>query len=156
MESDRTVFYTFKYLPFVVGLFFIGLPLIMHLDPENSTFNGEPGPPDFWSTVIFVLIGILVCLIPFLYMDKLVVVELSNQNIKIIKGDSIIEVNWLDVETLKMLPTIFPPLYKLSLKNYGDYFLFNTTSWGAQFMFFTWDWSDMGALIKRKKKELGI
>lgn len=156
MESDRTVFYTFKYLPFVVGLFFIGLPLIMHLDPENSTFNGEPGPPDFWSTVIFVLIGILVCLIPFLYMDKLVVVELSNQNIKIIKGDSIIEVNWLDVETIKMLPTIFPPLYKLRLKNYGDYFLFNTTRWGAQFMFFTWDWSDMGALIKRKKKELGI
>ncbi|MBX2901179.1 MAG: hypothetical protein KF775_16105 [Cyclobacteriaceae bacterium] len=89
-------------------------------------------------------------------MNKLVIVELNNQNIKIIKGDNVIEVSWLDVETVKMLPTIFPPLYKLRLKNYEDYFLFNTTRWGAQFMVFTWDWSDMGELIKKKKNELGI
>ena len=156
MESDRTVFYTFKYLPFAFGLFFIGLPIIMHLNPENSISNGEPGPPDFWTTVIFILVGMLVGLLPFLYMDKLVIVELNNQRIKITKGDSVIEVDWVDVETVKMLPTISPPLYKLRLKNYGDYFLFNTTRWGAQFMIFTWDWSNMGALIKKKKRELGI
>jgi hypothetical protein len=52
MESDRTVFYTFKYPPFLVGLFFIAAPLIAHLDPENSTFNGEPGPPDQSQAVI--------------------------------------------------------------------------------------------------------
>jgi hypothetical protein len=156
MESDRTVFYTFKYLPFVVGLFFIGLPLLMHLNPENSTFNGEPGPPDIESTIIFILVGTLVGLIPFLYLDRLVVVGLSNQNIRIIKGDNVIEVGWLDVESVNMLPLIFPPLYKLRLKSYGDYFLFNTTRWGAQFIVFTWDWSDMGALIKNKKSELGI
>jgi hypothetical protein len=156
MESDRTVFYTFKYLPFAMGLFFITAPLIAHLNPENSTFNGEPGAPDFSTTVIFILIGILIGLIPFLYMDKLVIVDLNNQRIKIIQGDNIFEVNWLDVETIKMLPTIFPPLYKLRLKNSEDYFLFNTTRWGAQFMVFTWDWSDMGVLIKKKKKELGI
>ena len=156
MKSDKTVFYTFKYLPFVVGFFFIAIPLIAHFDPDNATFNGEPGAPDFWTTVISVLVGILVGLIPFLYMDKHVIVELNNQNIKIIKGDSVIEANWLDVETVKMLPAIFPPLYKLRLKNYEDYFLFTTTRWGAQFMVFTWDWSDMGQLIKREKKELGI
>ncbi len=156
MESDKTVFYTFKFLPFVVGLFFIAFPLLMHLNPGNSTFNGEPGPPDVWTTVIVILMGILVALIPFLYMDKLVVVELNNQSIKIAKGKSVIEVRWVDIESIKMLPAVFPPLYKLRLKNYGDYFLFNTTRWGAQFMMFTWDWSAMGQLIKKKKKELGI
>jgi hypothetical protein len=55
-----------------------------------------------------------------------------------------------------MVPTILPPLYKLRLKNYEDYFLFNTTTSGAQFMIFTWDGSDMGTLIKQKKEELGI
>lgn len=156
MESDKTVYYTFKYLPFACALFFITIPLIAHLNPENSTFNGEPGPPDFSTSVIFILVGILIGLIPFLYLDKLVVVELNNQNIKIIKGGKVVEVNWLDVETVKMLPAVFPPLYKLRLKNNASYFLFNTKSWGAQFMVFTWDWSDMGALIKEKKEELGI
>jgi hypothetical protein len=156
MESDKTVFYTFKYLPFVVGLFFIGLPLLMHLNPENSTFNGQPGAPDFWSTVIFMLIGIVVFLIPFLNMSKLVVVELTNQHIKILKDDIVMEINWLDVENVEMLPAISPPLYKLRLKSYGDYFLFNTTRCGVQILGFTWDWSEMGTLIKKKKKELGI
>jgi hypothetical protein len=128
----------------------------MHLDPENATFNGEPGPPDNWATAIFILVGILVGLIPFLYMGKLVIVELSSQGIKIFKGEKVTEVNWLDVESVKMVPAIFPPLYKLRMKNDPDFFLFNTARWGAQFMMFTWDWSDMGALIKKKKQELGI
>jgi hypothetical protein len=154
--SDKTVFYTFKYLPFFLALCFIGIPLLGHLDPENSTFNGKPGPPDFWTTVILVLIGIVVGLLPFLYISRLVVVELNDQTIKIIRGNNVVESNWRDVETVKMLPAIFPPLYRLKLKNHDDYFIFNTRRRGAHFMIFIWDWSDMGALIKKKKQELGI
>jgi hypothetical protein len=62
----------------------------MHLNPENSTFNGEPGAPDLWSTVMLVLFGILLGLIRFLYIDKLVIVELDDQTIRIIKGDDVI------------------------------------------------------------------
>jgi hypothetical protein len=156
MQSDRSVYYTFKYLPIAIGAFFIFLILLSHLDPEHATFNGEPGPPDLWTTIIFILVGLLIMLIPFLYMDRLVIVELTQQKIKIMKEDEVLEFNWLEVEDVSMLPAIFPPLYKLRLKNYGDYFLFNTTRWGAQFMFFAWDWSDMGSLIKKKKGELGI
>lgn len=134
MQSDRTVYYTFKYLPFFIGLFFIAFPIIAYLNPENAAFQGEPGPHDPWTTVIFILAGILVGLIPFLYIDKLVLVELNKQAIRITKGDKVIELNWLDVETVKMLPTVFPPLYKLRLKNYGDYFLFNTSRWGRNFL----------------------
>jgi len=47
-------------------------------------------------------------------------------------------------------------LYKLKLKNYDGYLLFNTGQSGAYAPFFIWDWSDMGSFIKKKKKELGI
>jgi len=156
MQSDKSVYYTFKYLPIVLGLFLIAIPLLGHLYPENSTFNGEPGPPDLWTTVIMILVGILIGLMSLLFTDKLVIVEMTNQKLRLRKGDNVIEINWLDVETVSMVPTVFPPLYKLRLKNYDDYFLFNTTRWGAQLMLYTWDWSDMGKLIKRKKQELGI
>ena len=156
MESDKSVYYTFKYLPLAMGLFFGLIPLLGHLSPENSTFNGEPGPPDFWTTIIFVLIRLLFILISILLIGKLVIVEMNNQDIKIKKGNKVIEVSWLDVDSVDMVPTVFPPLYKLRLKNYEGYFLFNTTRWVAQLMMFTWDWSDMGGLIKKKKNELGI
>ena len=117
---------------------------------------GEPGAPDFWTTGIFILIGILAGLIPFLYMDKLVMIQIDDECVRIIKGNNRMEFKWVDVESVNMVPTIFPPLYKLRLKRHENYFLFNTTRWGAQFMVFTWDWSDMGTLIKRKKQELGI
>ncbi len=150
------MYYTFKYLPIFIGLFFIATPVLGHLFPENSTFNGKPGAPDLWTTLIFILAGLLVSLISLFFKDKLVIVEMTHQRLKLKKGDKTIEVNWLDIENVAMVPAVFPPLYKLRLKNYQNYFLFNTTSWGAQFMVFTWDWSDMGNLIKRKKKELGI
>ena len=156
MESDKSVYYTFKYLPLVAGIVMGLCPLLAHLNPENSTFNGEPGPPDFWTTIIFVLIGLLFVLISILVISKLVIVEMNNQNLKIKKGNKVIQVSWLDVDSVSMVPTVFPPLYKLRLKNYEDYFLFNTTRSGAQLMVFTCDWSDMGGLIKKKKGELGI
>jgi hypothetical protein len=156
MQSNKTVYYSYKYAPIAIGFFFIFFPTLAHLDPENATFNGEPGPPDVWTTIIFILVGILIALISFLFTDKLVIVEMNHQMLSIKKGDKVIEVNWVDIENMKMLPAFFPPLYKLRLKEYEGYFLFNTSRWGAQVMGFTWDWSDMGDLIKKKKKELGI
>lgn len=157
MESDKSVFYAFKYLPIVAGLFLIAFTLLMHLNPANSTFNGEPGAPDLWSTAIIVLIGILVGLLPLLYTNKLVLMEVGSQTIRITKDDnSVLEFTWMEVDTVNMVPFIFPPLYKLRIKDTDDYYLFNTTRWGAQFLVFTWDWSDMGTLIRKKKEELGI
>jgi len=118
MESDRSVYYTFKYLPIGGGLMFILFPVLAHVYPDDFIFNGQPGAPDLWTTAIFILVGLLLGMIPFLYMDKLVIVEISNQNIKIKKGKQVLVVNWLDVEKVAILPAIFPPLYKLQLKAY--------------------------------------
>ena len=120
MQSDRSVYYTFKYLPIAAGAFFIFIIVSSYLYPENSTFNGEPGPPDVWTALIFILVGILLIILPFLYLNRLVIVELTQQKIKIKnkKGGEVLEFNWLEVEDIDMLPAIFPPLYKLRLKNF--------------------------------------
>jgi hypothetical protein len=65
-------------------------------------------------------------------------------------------IEWDDVERVQILPGFFPPLYKLHLKNYDSYFLFNTKQTGASALFITWNYSDMGEMIKKKKKELNI
>ena len=156
MHSDRSAYYTYKYVPFFGGALIILMLLLMHIFPENSTFNDEPGPPDLWSTVIFILIGLVLFLVPFLYIDKLVRVELGNQYINIKKGDNVVPIEWVNVEKVEMLPFFFPPLYKLKLRNYDGYFLFNTGQSGAYALFFIWDWSEMGSFIKKKKKEFGI
>uniref|UniRef100_UPI00404B7C66 hypothetical protein n=1 Tax=Fulvivirga sp. TaxID=1931237 RepID=UPI00404B7C66 len=156
MRSDLTVYLTYKYLPMVLGAFLILVPLFGYLHPENSTFNGAPGPPDIWATVIFLLLGLILVLIPFTYKERIIIVELNNLSIKIEKEGQLVDRSWLDVEYVRMLPVLFPPLYKLKFKNDDDYYLFNTSRWGAQFLFFSWDWSGMGSLIKRKKKELDL
>lgn len=156
MESSRIAYYATRYSPYVISLIFIAIPLLGHLYPENFTSNGQPGPPDLWDTALFISFGILVALIPFLYLDKHVIVRMNNQNLKLVKGDQVIEVSWLDVESVKILRLVSPPLYKLRLKNYDGYFLFNTSAWSVQFMGITSDLSDMGALIKKKKRELGV
>lgn len=156
MESDPTVYYSYKYLPILLGVLIMSIPLVGYLDPDHFTVNGESGPPDWWTTAIFVLIGLLIALLPFLYMEKMVIARVNNQKIIITRGEEVIEFNWIDVERINMLPLLFPPIYKLRVRKYDDYFLFNTTRWGAQFIFFTWDWSEMGSLIRRKKEELGI
>lgn len=156
MESEKSIYYIFKYLPGTIGVFLILMMIVLNLVPEFTTFHGEPGPPDIWLSLIFILVGVLLILIPFIYIHRLVIVEINYQKIKIKKDGEILEVNWLDVEEVSMVPSVIPPLYKLRLKKYGDYFLFNTTHQGIQFMTFTWDWSEMGELIKRKKKELDV
>ncbi len=82
--------------------------------------------------------------------------HLSNDAVKIRKGREVIELSWQEIDDIKMLPGVFPPLYKLRVKNHDGYFLFNTGRWGAQFLVFAWDWSGMGNLIRRKQKELGM
>jgi hypothetical protein len=81
MHSDKTVYYTYKYLPSVCGAFTIVVTLLMHVFPENSTVNGEPGPPDQLSTLILILIGLVFLFPPILYVDKLVRVEIGYKHI---------------------------------------------------------------------------
>ncbi len=88
--------------------------------------------------------------------DRVVKVKLGGQNITIFESNQTETVNWLEVESLKQLIFIEPPLYKLRIKDQEGYYLFVSQPYFLSFGFGTIDASDMGSFIKRKKRELGI
>lgn len=138
------------------GLLFLTIPTLNLVDPELATFNGEHKRMDPFSFLIFVLVGALGILVFLLFQSKFAMVELGNQSIKIRKGKEILEADWIDVESVVLLHFVFPPLYKLRIKGQDDYFLFATQRSGLSIAGYTKDFSEMGSLIKKKKRELGI
>ncbi len=156
MISDRTAFLSIKYGLLLFGLLFLVIPVLNLIDPELATFNGERNRMDTSSLVLFTGIGSFAIFVFFLFQNKFVMVELGGQIIKIRKGNKIIEANWLDVESVGLIQFIFPPLYKLRVKGYEEYFLFCTGRKGLYLAGYTKDLSEMGNLIQKKKRELGI
>lgn len=156
MKSDKFAFVGLKYGLLILGTLFLIVPTMNYIDPELATFNGEHKQMDTFSFLLFILIGLIAVLVFLLFQDKYVMVELGNQSIKIRNGKEIIEVNWLDVESVVLLHFVFPPLYKLRIKGHADYFLFATQRSGLSIAGYTKDFSEMGSLIKKKKRELGI
>jgi hypothetical protein len=53
MQSDKSAYYTYKYAPFVGGGMIILMMLVMHVFPENSTFNDNLDLPIFWCTKFY-------------------------------------------------------------------------------------------------------
>jgi hypothetical protein len=156
MESDKSAYFTLKYGFLLFGVIWMMGPILMYLFPENSTYNGEPGPPDIWTSVGTMLFGSLFVL-PFLWLRKrFVFAKVGNQIIQLKHQGKVIENNWLDVESVKMIPFVYPPVYKIRYKGQESYFLFTTGRFSLNIAGFTFDWSAMGTLIKKKKKELGI
>jgi len=156
MKSDNFAFVGLKYGLLLFGLLFLTIPTLNLVDPELATFNGEHKRMDTFSFLLFMLIGTLATLVFMLFQSKFVMVELGNQSIKIRNGKEILEVNWLDVESVMLLHFVFPPLYKLRVKGHDGYFLFATQRSGLSIAGYTNDFSEMGNLIKKKKRELGI
>ena len=156
MESIKETYYGFKYLPLIIGVLLISFPVLNYFNPESTTVNGEAVQLDPWLSLIIVLCGCLAILVFLYFKESYVMVEIGNQAIRIKDGNEELLVNWIDVESVSLLYFIFPPLYKLRIKGYDDYFLFTTGRTGLQIAGFTKDMSEMGDLINKKKKELGI
>jgi hypothetical protein len=156
MESDKSVYQMFKYGPLFIGLLFILGNIYSLLFPENSTFNGQPGPPDVYTAAILVLVGLLFVVLFFSFKDYYALAKIGNQQVELRKGEEKIEVNWTEVEYLKIVPFVFPPLYKIKLRDQDDFFLFNTGKSGVNALGLTIDWSEMGGLIQKKKRELDL
>jgi hypothetical protein len=156
MKSDRLAYGALKYGLLLFGLLFILIPTLNLIDPELATFNSEHKEMDWFSFIIFILIGLIAILAFMLFQDKFAIVEMGNQKIKVNRGSEEIEVNWLEVESIDLLQFIFPPLYKLRIKGHEGYILFATSRSGLSVAGFTKDLSEMGGLINKKKREFGI
>lgn len=156
MESNRPYHYLFKYLFLVAGLLVMIVPVISFVFPDSVEINGETGSTDSFTTIIMGLIGLILVLVFLAIKDKFAIVELRNQTIKIKQNGEERTLNWLDVDSVSQIQFIQPPLYKLKTKDSDETIWFNTEPKFVSINGFTSDLSEMGDLITKKKRELGL
>ncbi|WP_157963325.1 hypothetical protein [Algoriphagus litoralis] len=156
MESNKTYHYLFKYCLLGVSILLTLGAILSWFAPESMTVNGQPGTRDSLTTLTFGLIAITALLVFLLIRDKFAIVEMGNQTIKIKHNGQDKTVSWLEIEEVKLIQFVYPPLYKLRTKDSEKTVWFNTESNYISVNGFVTDISDMGDLIKKKKRELGI
>ena len=88
-----------------------------------------------------------------LLKDKVVEVEVNENELILYDGDEGEILDWTEIESIRQLIFIQPPLYKLRVKNREGYYLFVTHPFSINFGFGTIDLSEMGSFIHRKKGE---
>jgi hypothetical protein len=156
MESNRTYHYFFKYAFLVVGILIAIVPVISFVFPDSVEINGETGSTDLTTTIIMGLLGLIAILVFFVIKDKFAIVELRNQTITIKQDGEERTLNWLDIDSVSQIQFVQPPLYKLKTKDSGETIWFNTEPQYISINGFTSDLSEMGELITKKKRELGL
>ncbi|MBI3218008.1 MAG: hypothetical protein HYZ44_00700 [Bacteroidetes bacterium] len=156
MESNRAYHYLFKYVFLAVGLLIAIVPVISFVFPDSVEINGETGSADFTTTIIMGLLGLIAILVFFIIKDKFAIVELKDQTITIKQDGVERTLNWLDVDSVSQIQFVQPPLYKLKTKDSDETIWFNTEPQYISINGFTSDLSEMGELIAKKKRELGL
>lgn len=106
------------------------------------------------SSIVFGIFGVILIVLFFSIKDKFAFVELKNQSITIKQNGEVKAVQWLGVNSISQFQFIFPPLY--SLNNKDKTIWFNTEPNYISVGGYTIDDSDMGNLIKKKKRELSL
>jgi hypothetical protein len=132
------------------------VPVISFVFPESVEINGETGSTDFTTTIIMGLLGLIAILVFFVIKDKFAIVELRNQTITIKQDGEERTLNWLDIDSVSQIQFVQPPLYKLKTKDSDETIWFNTEPQYISINGFTSDLSEMGELITKKKRELGL
>lgn len=102
------------------------------------------------------MIGI-VCFPMFIALkDRFVKVKLGVQTLTIKNGDGEKKLNWMEVESLSLFQFFYPPLYKLKVKGDNKVYWFDMENKFIRVSGLIKDLSEIGDLIQKKKKELGI
>ena len=156
MESNRIYTYIFKYSFCGVAVISISFGLIGYFIPNAVTINGQTRQLNETELLISLIVGLIFLIIFFILNHKFVSVDLGVNKVTINNFRDIIESNWTDVEFLKRIPFIKPPLYSIKLKNMNKTYLFTTQPKffrvGNSFV----DTSEMGNRISKMKRELEI
>jgi hypothetical protein len=129
----------------------MSVPLISFAFPEAVQLNGETGAMSPLEFIVSGIIGVILIVLFFLIKDKFAVVEIGNQTITIKHNGDVKTFQWLEIESISQFQFIFPPLYSLKIKDQTIWF--NTE---PKFISVGGDTSEMGNLIRKKKRELDI
>ncbi|MBY5951665.1 hypothetical protein KUV23_11805 [Algoriphagus marincola] len=156
MESNNLYHHFLKYLFLSLGILMLITSILSWFFPELFWVNGEKMEQSIITTSVFGIIGIVCFPIFIAIKDKFVIVKLGGQNVTIKNGENERKINWMEVESLSLIQFVYPPLYKLKVKGDNKVYWFNTENQFINAGGFTTDTSEMGYLIKKKKRELGI
>lgn len=156
MESNKTYHYLFKYSLLGFSVLLTVGAVVSWIAPESMTVNGESATQDLGTTLIFGLIALITFLVFLLIRENFAIVKLGNQTIEIKRKGQDKTISWSEVEEVNLIQFVYPPLYRLRTKDSEETVWFNTESNYISINGFITDISDMGGLIKRKKRELGI
>ncbi|MCH7397738.1 hypothetical protein MM236_07055 [Belliella sp. DSM 107340] len=156
MESNNLYHHILKYLFLGLGIIMLFTSLLSWFFPELFWVNGEKMAQNIVITLVFGVIGIVCFPIFIAIKDKFVIVKLGGQNVIIKNGEYERKINWMEVESLSLIQFVYPPLYKLKIKGDNKVYWFNTDNEFIKASGFVKDFSDMGDLIQKKKRELGI
>jgi len=148
-ESNRTYFHIFKYLFFYIFLTLLAIALLGYFWPNLVSINNSD--ISVTGTVVLLFLSII-SLIAFLAIkDRFAHIKVNKKMIYVTSSKINKKFDWEEVKSIKLVPFIFPPLYKVSLKN--DYFIFNTDN---KYLFISFgvikDLSEMGKFITKKAK----
>lgn len=156
MKSHSGYTFFFKHIFLQIALITSFVGVMGYLFPDSVTVNGEPSEFDIYDYTIIGGISLLGIILQLLFGPHFVNVKLGGQNIIVLDYEAEEVINWMNVESLTKFWIIFPPLYKLKIKNEEGYYLFTTQPAYFDIGIGTVDLSSMGNLIERKKRELGI
>ncbi len=156
MESNRIYTYIFKYTFLGLALITISLGSWSYFNPNVMTINGETRQLNETELLISMAVGLIFLVIYALLRSKFALVDLGDNMVRINNFQENIEAKWTEVELIKRIPGVKPPLYRVKLKDREKFYLFTTQpkfiKIGSSFV----DTSDMGNRISKMKRELEI
>jgi len=100
MESSRTVYYLYRYLPVVVGLGILSFASVHFLYPGFFTHNSDhvinyrsssSGETNLTTYIIAGVIGFACVMAPLFYQHRIVVVRLTDEKIFILQSGDPLE-----------------------------------------------------------------
>lgn len=156
MTSNYINTFLFKHIFLFLTLMTVLIGVLGYLFPESVTVNGKSADLDIFDYLILAGCGIINLMLHFLFSPHFVRIQLGGQNITILDDEENRVVNWFDVDSLTKYWLVFPPLYRLRIKDEDGYYLFTTQTAFIDTGVGTVDLSSMGSLIRRRKKELDI
>lgn len=156
MESDLSGTYFMKYIFLILSVVFALLAAVSWFAPELVSFNGAPIVFGLPELILLGFVIVIFFLVHLLISDLFVQVNLDHQRIKFTRKGKHEEYTWNEVESIRQVPSVSPPLYKLKFKDESGYLLFITKRSHIQFGWAVTDLSEMGEFIKEKKIHFGI
>lgn len=154
--SNKTNHYFLKYLTVVFAIIWL-IPFGNWLFNPNFliTVNGVKENASIYNIWPFAMLSCLFGLMYFFIARKLKIITFNSGEIYIGEWNNFKRFDWKEVESIKQNRILFPPLYKLKLKNNESVYFF-TGNKCLILPFYVIDFSELGEFIKQKDKDLEL